>query len=598
MQNPLLKKAEDFVRHTNQNIFLTGKAGTGKTTFLKNLSKSIHKNYVIAAPTGIAAINADGITLHSLFHLPFGPVIPEDKIPSDIEIRNQIYTPRTLIKDLKYRKNKLKLLRALELLIIDEVSMLRADVLDAINIILKHVRKSKKAFGGVQVLFIGDLFQLPPVVKQDEEVLLNKFYAAPYFFNAWVLQQTPVVKIELTHIYRQSAEDFIKLLNHIRENKINEQDRMLLNRHFKENISKKDKKGSIFMTTHNRQAQEINEKELKATRGKTHKFKATVEGDFHEMLYPVDAVLKLKKGAQVMFIKNDYSGEELYFNGKIGFVKDFDDGIPTIEFDDGSPDVIPDKYVWENKQYKLNDKTQEIEESIIGTFTHFPIKLAYAITIHKSQGLTFDKAIIDISKAFAPGQVYVALSRLRNLSGLILNAPVSVSKLLSNKEIKEYTKDKLDDNELSKIYKKSCLEYKKESTLQLFNFNIVVSELSDILFEMKDLGPQSPKKQYAPLISEIKLKTTELNNIAEKFHKQLEFYFNKGQNIESEKVKQRINAGAGYFLKETEVIVSQLDEHNKELRMLKGVQKYERDIKSVYRTMFQKVEDFRKLSQG
>nr|MDQ3048002.1 AAA family ATPase [Bacteroidota bacterium] len=397
-----------FINQTNKNVFLTGKAGTGKTTLLRNIVSTTYKKCLIAAPTGIAAINAGGVTIHSLFQLPFGGFIPV-KETQTLHNNTKLNDPVSLIRHLQMHDNKRKLLRELELLIIDEVSMLRADLLDAIDLVLRHVRRNNLPFGGVQMLFIGDMLQLPPVVKDDEWQVLRPYYNSAYFFDAVVLQKNKPVYIELDKIFRQADQRFVDLLNHLRNNELTRSDFDLLNTFYKPGYKHDPSDGYITLTTHNYKAIELNRRFLDKLQGTSRFFDAQVQDDFNENAFPLERKLELKIGAQVMFVKNDPSGNQKFFNGKIGFVASLTDDI-EVKFNDGSPSVIVSRYEWKNVKYKINEKSKEIEENIAGTFSHYPIKLAWAITVHKSQGLTFDKAIIDIGDAFAPGQVYVALS--------------------------------------------------------------------------------------------------------------------------------------------------------------------------------------------
>lgn len=395
--------AEKFINNTNCPVFLTGKAGTGKTTFLKNIVKSTHKKTVVAAPTGIAAINAAGVTLHSLFQLPFGSFVPTDQFFSG-DYGQKFNTPSSLFKEMKMGETKRKLINEMELLIIDEVSMLRADLLDAIDTVCKSIRKEPHLpFGGIQVLFIGDLLQLPPVVKDHEWRVLSDFYSSVYFFDAQVLQDKKPVFIELDKIYRQSDEKFIALLNELRDNAVTPALAQKLNEYYKPGF-KTGKEEYIYLTTHNAKANSINQKELNKIVAYSETYKATVTGDFNEYTYPVDPKLELKQGAQVMFIKNDPTGEQKFFNGKIGQVKELDQESITVEFSDGSTPVKVERYQWENTKFELNGSNNEIEEKVVGTFEQFPLRLAWAITIHKSQGLTFERAVIDLESVFAQGK--------------------------------------------------------------------------------------------------------------------------------------------------------------------------------------------------
>lgn len=416
--------AAKFVNYTSKHVFLTGKAGTGKTTFLRKLIKLTHKKALIVAPTGIAAINASGVTIHSLFQLPFGSFFPDAAgglINENINFN--FNTPKTLVKHLNMQGNKRRMLQELELLVIDEVSMLRADMLDAIDFALRYVRRNRNLpFGGVQLLFIGDLHQLPPVVKNDEWRIMAKFYKSIYFFDALALQDNPPVYIELDKIYRQDDSVFIDLLNNLRNNKITTEDTALLRQHFKQDFKPAADENYITLTTHNNKADSINRERLAQLKSKSYFFEAKIQGEFNEYAYPNDKSLELKVGAQVMFIKNDMTAEKRYYNGKIGVVHHIEKDIIEIELPEDRTVIEISRYTWENVKYKLDEASNEIKENVAGSFIQYPIKLAWAITVHKSQGLTFDKAIIDVGDAFAPGQAYVALSRLRSLKGLVLTS--------------------------------------------------------------------------------------------------------------------------------------------------------------------------------
>ena len=404
--NKNLELAHQFVLHTNRNVFLTGKAGTGKTTFLHQIKQLSAKRLVVVAPTGVAAINAGGVTIHSLFQLPFGPLAPG--------VVQQEHR--------RFNRDKIKLIRTLDLLVIDEISMVRADVLDGIDVVLRRYRNPDKPFGGVQLLLIGDMQQLPPVIRDDDWTLLGPHYDTGYFFGSRALRQTPYVAIELTHIYRQSDQRFIELLNGIREKTITATQLADLNRRHIPDFDPADDEGYITLSTHNNTALTTNAQKLKALKRKSYHFEATVTGEFPAGAFPTEADLELKVGAQVMFIKNDVSREKQYFNGKIGRITDIDKEGVTVLSDGEEIEVGP--VAWENIRYTLDAATKEIKGEVVGQFSQIPLKLAWAITIHKSQGLTFEKAIIDASAAFAHGQVYVALSRCKTLEGLVLKTPI------------------------------------------------------------------------------------------------------------------------------------------------------------------------------
>lgn len=435
--------AARFVNSTNRHVFLTGKAGTGKTTFLHRLAASTHKRYVILAPTGIAALNAKGVTIHSQFLLPFGAFLPEKQRPADIP-EGAFHDQDTLTRRHPLNAIRRHVLREVDLLIIDEVSMLRADVLDAIDFRMRAVRQNRReSFGGAQVLLIGDLYQLPPVVKDDEWRVMKRYYGSMHFFESQVLKQHGYAHIELDRIFRQQDDRFIGILNNLRDNKVTASDVAELNAHYRERISHEESEGVITLTTHNYKADEINQQELTKLTGQARAFEAIIEDDFPQSMFPVLERIELKVGAQVMFVKNDV--DKAYFNGKLARVEALDkDGI-TVRMYDGVGDSPSSttyrlkRETWENKRYVVDAATKEQKEEVLGSFEQYPIKLAWAITVHKSQGLTFSKAIIDVGNAFAPGQVYVALSRLRSLDGLILRTRINPSVVSSDADVVAFT---------------------------------------------------------------------------------------------------------------------------------------------------------------
>ncbi|MFH1215750.1 MAG: helix-turn-helix domain-containing protein [Pseudomonadota bacterium] len=411
--NPELQLADDFVRYTDCNVFLTGKAGTGKTTFLHNLKKNTHKRMIVTAPTGVAAINAGGVTLHSFFQMPFGPFVPGGEDYGHNKQR-------------RFSKEKINIIKSLDLLVIDEISMVRADLLDGVDMILRRYRRGNLPFGGVQLLMIGDLHQLSPVIKDFEWQILRDYYESGYFFSSNALGQTELVSIELKHIYRQSDLRFIELLNRVRDNRLDAESLSELNSRFVPNFVPEDDDGFITLGTHNRGVDAINESRLRTLPAKTHRFSADVEGDFPEYSYPTSATLELKEGAQVMFVRNDSSHDKRYFNGKIGKITRLDKKVLCIKCPGDKEEIVVEQATWENIKYTIDSHSHEITENKIGKFVQYPLKLAWAITIHKSQGLTFDKAVIDAAAAFAHGQVYVALSRCRTFEGIVLSSPLSL----------------------------------------------------------------------------------------------------------------------------------------------------------------------------
>ena len=421
-QNDEMRLAWEFVEHTGKSIFLTGKAGTGKTTFLKTVVERSTKRMVVVAPTGVAAINAGGMTTHSFFQLPLSPFVPTATIKSRFD----------------FSKEKRKLISTIDMLVIDEISMVRSDLLDAIDSVLRRFREHEKPFGGVQLLMIGDLGQLTPVVTPEDERMLKPFYDTPYFFGSHALQMVDYVTIQLEHVYRQQDVRFLDILNHIRSGNPSADDMNLLNSRCLQASDKDDTEGYIRLTTHNQMADRFNNLSLEQLPSSPFEYQAVVEGTFPEYAYPTSERMTLKEGAQVMFIKNDTSPEHLYYNGRIGKVVYLD--AQTVQVlcpgDAEAIEVMPQ--VWENAKYKLNEKTKEIETEVQGTFSQLPLRLAWAITIHKSQGLTFEHAIIDANYSFAPGQVYVALSRCRTLEGMRLSAPLTPAAVISDQRVETY----------------------------------------------------------------------------------------------------------------------------------------------------------------
>jgi len=547
LNDDLFSITSKYINNTNRHVFLTGRAGTGKTTFLKKVFHSTHKKCVIAAPTGVAAINAGGVTLHSLLQLPFGCFVPAEILSDIQEIAIKISTPATILKEMRFSRIKLSLLRELELLIIDEVSMLRADLLDAIDTILRFVRRNQEPFGGLQIFFVGDLLQLPPVVKDQEWWIISKWYKSPYFFEAKVLKENPPVYIELKKIFRQSDQAFIEILNNFRYNRPSQRDLDMLNKTCQKFDEVKNSKDYIFITTHNRIVDERNNSELKKLESATFYFEAEVEGDFPEYLFPVEFELQLKVGARVMFIKNDYSGKQLYFNGKLATVIYLERGLIEVEFDDNTENVLVEKYTWENKSYSLNETTGEIIENVEGTFSQYPIRLAWAVTVHKSQGLTFEKAILDLSGAFAPGQIYVALSRLRSIEGLVLSSPLNFNKLRTDQVILDYTERKKDKVSLLENLKDDTFKFAIDQTLNAFDFSSLHRSVRYHLYSYDKIENKSIKKRYWQWAFDLAESFRVIKDVADKFIKQLNFlaYYSKSQGMQP--LFERVKAAKEYF---------------------------------------------------
>jgi len=454
-QNNELLTAWDFVENTGRSIFLTGKAGTGKTTFLKMVVEQSRKRPIVVAPTGVAAINAGGVTIHSFFQLPFSPYVPGAKVESKFD----------------FSREKRKIIASIDLLIIDEISMVRADLLDAIDAVLRRFRDHMLPFGGVQLLMIGDLAQLTPVVTPEDERMLKPYYDTPYFFGSKALQQIDYVTIQLEHVYRQQDESFIQILNEVRNGHPSARALAELN----SRVGQANAQLAIRLTTHNNLANYYNESELQKLSGRSYHYHAEIKGTFPDYSYPTAEMLELKVGAQVMFVKNDPSGEHRYYNGRIGRVMEASEKHLTVYCEGDANAIEVEPLEWENTRYTLNEKTREIESEVQGTFKQLPLRLAWAITIHKSQGLTFDHAIIDANQSFAPGQVYVALSRCRTLEGLILATPLEARAVISDERVDSYIEQQESEAERS-IRQLPVLkqEYERYLLLQLFDFRSIL----------------------------------------------------------------------------------------------------------------------------
>ena len=532
--NQKLDFVEELVLYTDSHIFLTGKAGTGKTTFLKNLPLKTYKRMVVVAPTGVAAINAGGQTIHSFFQLPFGPLPPNAST-----ITAQLH---------RMKKQKLNLMRSLDLLIIDEISMVRADVLDAIDAVLRRVRRSQKPFGGVQLLMIGDVHQLAPVAKPEEWEVLSPYYDTPYFFGSQVLRKTPYVCVELEHIYRQHDDDFITLLNKVRNNRMDADCVRLLNTRFKPDFKPKDNEGYITLTTHNYQADQINESKLAAIKEKPLKFKAVVHGTFPENTYPTKEELELKVGAQVMFVKNDPNPEKAFFNGKIGRLVDYDEDEGTLTVESEGEHITVPRLKWQNMEYTINAENQEIEENEIGSFTQIPLRLAWAVTIHKSQGLTFDKVIVDAGQAFAHGQVYVALSRCTSLEGLVLKTRITSNALVNDYSVDQFVEHIPEKEPTQEKVDALRHDYELETMLELINFDGIYKDfgkLMKVIYDNDTLFEHSLIQDLSQRRNKIH---EELCSVGIKFESQIRNLHDQAPSCEQNPVLQeRLMKGIAYF---------------------------------------------------
>ncbi|MCO5231463.1 MAG: helix-turn-helix domain-containing protein [Chitinophagales bacterium] len=544
--NDLVDYVLRFINQTDKNLFLTGKAGTGKTTLLRKIISSTHKNTVVVAPTGIAALNAGGVTIHSLFQLPFASFIPDVDAAWIGNERLRFENRTSLKRHFSMRGNKLNIIRNMELLVIDEVSMLRADILDAIDFQLRTIRKDNRPFGSVQVLFIGDLLQLPPVVKSEEWDVLRKYYQGMFFFHALVMRESPLVYIELEKIYRQQDVDFIEILNHLRENFITQHDVDVLNKYVNPQFDTKAHKGYIILTTHNEQADNINKSSLEELEGKAYHFHATIEGQFPEKIFPIDEKLTLKKGAQVMFTKNDLAINKRYFNGKIGIISRLSDSKIFVRFEDENKEIEVDKYEWKNIQYQVNANTKEINEDVLGTFIQYPLKLAWAITVHKSQGLTFEKAVLDISKVFAPGQAYVALSRLTSLDGLVLLNPIQLNGLNNDQSVMQFAESKTPKNNLNEILSQSTISFLATSLMKSYSWQKVHFLWQEHIRTYSSQAAKSKKSQFMTWADESAKTFENLYQLGEKFVFQLNRSF-INENIDLNYIRERITKAEEYF---------------------------------------------------
>jgi len=552
--NEMFRLALALVNQSSRNIFLTGKAGTGKTTFLKYIRENCPKQIAVVAPTGVAAINAGGVTIHSLFQLPISPFIPEAK---GFRKDNETTDRHSLLSRLRMNNEKKKVLQELELLIIDEISMVRCDTLDAVDTVLRHIRhRDSEIFGGVQVLFIGDMFQLPPVIKEQEWSFLSDYYSSPYFFDSEVIKQELPLYIEFNKIYRQSEERFIRLLNQVRNNELDEEGMNILESRFQPSLHRKPQDGFIILTTHNETARQINYEKLQGLDGKLYSFKADIEEEFPGTAYPADELLQLKVGAQAMFIKNDNDKSKRYFNGRIGTITKLEEDKVFVQCKDEPGEIEVRKDKWENIRYSLNKTTRQLEEKTLGSFSQYPLRLAWAITIHKSQGLTFEKAIIDAGKSFAAGQVYVALSRCTNLEGMILQSRINTSSLQTDQRIVQFSKSSVSPERLQEELVESGKSYQQKTLLSLFDFSKVIvncKELNDYVNEHEvSFNPET-----LGWLQNISDQLARQQETAGKFQTQLQRLF---IGNDPGYLRERVQAATAHFSKEISGIIQSIQQ--------------------------------------
>lgn len=563
----------DLIEHTNRSVFLTGKAGTGKTTFLNDFVKKTRKKYIVVAPTGIAAINAGGVTIHSMFGLPLRTFLPTtDRI--DGSLANNI---ADLMPHFKYRKDKLKLLREVEVLIIDEVSMLRADVLDMMDFSLRFIRRNNQRFGGVQMLFIGDLYQLPPVVR--DEHILKICYQSPFFFDSHAVKDIPLLTIELTKVYRQSDEKFLDILNAIRDGDVANINFDVLNERYDPDF-KAGTDSYVYLCSHNKMADEINQQKLEEIDLTVKTYEAKLFGDFKENQFPNEQFLELKVGAQVMFIRNDISGEKKYFNGKLGEIMSLDDNEIKVVLDGSEREIVVKREVWEQKKYFL-DTEKNIKEEVLGSFEQFPIKLAWAVTIHKSQGLTFDNVIIDAGKSFTAGQVYVALSRCRTLEGIVLKSKITPEVIFKDNRILQFQGNTFANDNVEAILNREKYDYSIKKVLRTVNclwFLNEVEEWNKLSITTKSIDHVKTNQLYLQLKHEI----VNLGKIFEKLERVISqkvnnFIENKEEWSEIEgKTKGAVNF---FFTEIRDKVFNPLKEFYAEIKGTKGLKQYNEEFR-------------------
>ncbi len=572
----------NLAEHTNRSIFLTGKAGTGKTTFLNEFVRKTNKKHIVVAPTGIAAINAGGVTIHSMFGLPLRTFLPTTE-RIDSNVANNI---ADLMHHFRYRKEKLKLLREIEIIIIDEVSMLRADVLDMMDFSLRSVRRNQQKFGGVQMLFIGDLYQLPPVVR--DEAVLKQYYPSPFFFESYALKELPLITLELTTVYRQKDEKFLDILNEIRDGAIGDIDFETLNERYIPDFEPEDEP-YVYLTSHNRMADEINVKKLAELKGKSCFYSAEIIGNFNENQYPNDEVLELKVGAQIMFLRNDASGESRYFNGKLAEVVDLDDKNISVIIDGDDEIYKLKKETWDQKRYSL-DEDKSVKEEVLGSFKQYPIRLAWAVTIHKSQGLTFDRLIIDAGKSFASGQVYVALSRCRTLEGIVLKSKITPEVIFSDKRVSEFQDKTHANNRIEEILNSEKYDYSIRKILNKLDCKWISASLETWYISAKYskfIDHDKAKFVYDSL----KPDAANFGKIFEKFEKIIQQKTQKfiSGTEEWSEVEAKAEGAVNFFFKNVNAkIFAPLRDFYAETKGVKGLKQYNDD----FRVFLDDLEDY------
>jgi len=572
----------DLIEHTNRSVFLTGKAGTGKTTFLNDFVKRTRKKHIVVAPTGIAAINAGGVTIHSMFGLPLRTFLPTtDRI--DTSMANNI---ADLMPHFKYRKDKLKLLREVEIIIIDEVSMLRADVLDMMDFSLRFIRRNNQRFGGVQMLFIGDLYQLPPVVR--DEHILKICYNSPFFFDSHAIKEIPLITIELTKVYRQSDENFLAILNAIRDGDVANIDFEHLNERYDPHFDMGEEP-YVYLCSHNKMADDINQEKLDELKISPKTYEAKLFGEFRENQFPNEQFLDLKIGAQIMFIRNDISGEKKYFNGKLGEISALDENEIKVILDGSEREITVKREVWEQKKYFL-DTDKNIKEEVLGSFEQFPIKLAWAVTIHKSQGLTFDRVIIDAGKSFTAGQVYVALSRCRTLEGIVLKSKITPEVIFKDNRILHFHSDTVANDKVEAILSNEKYDYSIRKVLRTVDSQWLLKEVEDwnkLSVATKSIDHVKTNQLYLQLKHEI----VNLGKIFEKLERVISQKVNNfiDKKEEWSEIESKAKGAVNFFFTEIrDKVFSPLKDFYAEIKGTKGLKQYNEE----FRVWLEDIEEY------
>ena len=562
--------AKDIILNTDTTLFVTGRAGTGKTTLLRYVAESSQKNTVVVAPTGIAAINAGGVTIHSFFKLPFAPFIPS------------VIEAKKLIAGQKMRAEFRSVIRSVDMIIIDEVSMLRADILDAIDVVLRHYRNSKFPFGGVQMVFFGDMYQLPPVCVNDEWFILKDYYTTPYFFSAKVFEKQEIVCLELDKIFRQRDADFVEILNQVRNNNISKENFNRLNDRYNPDFDLENNQDFVVLTTHNAVSDDINESRLIDIDSKTFIFDAAIKGDFPEYLFPVEQQIVLKKGARVMFTANDHiNPERLYYNGKMGTVVELEDNNVYVTCDGEDDPILVNYETWENNTFSYNRKENSVDVKTIGTFTQLPLRLAWAITIHKSQGLTFQKVAIDAANSFTSGQVYVALSRCTSLDGIVLLSPINSNSIMVDSRIQRFSKNNFNEDLLPDFVNRKKRDTLCNMLIKLFSFNLLEVAVLDLKGYVTEF--RADFSDYTPeMVENILSIVQDLSDVGTRFAVQLRKITNAN---DFSLLNSRVNDAKKYFLQRLETLEKAMDITNVSTKKKERANKFSKFLNEVNKNL-------------